>query len=134
VDIVLIGTGSELSLCIDAAKRLEGEGARVRVVSMPSLERFLAQPADYQRSVLPPTVAARVSVEAGRTFGWERIVGPFGASVGIDTFGESAPAEVLAEHFGFTVDNVHKTARQVLDRCPPEAGAILARAHGWSPA
>jgi transketolase len=124
-EVILIGTGSELSLCIGAADCLEADGVRVRVVSMPSIERFLAEPRDYQREVLPPSIAARVSVEAGRTFGWERIVGPFGVSVGIDSFGESAPAEVLAELFGFTVDNVVRAARDAMRDLPADAGALL---------
>jgi transketolase len=115
-DLVLIGTGSELHLCTGAAKDLESDGLAVRVVSMVSAERFLAEPQSYRDQVLPPDCPARVSVEAGRTFGWERFVGPQGRSVGLDRFGESAPGGALAEHFGFTVAQVVKTAREVIPR------------------
>ncbi|MFT7581352.1 MAG: transketolase [Myxococcota bacterium] len=115
-DVVLIGTGSETHLCIDAAKTLAAEGISARVVSVPCLDRFLAQPADYRATVIPPECKARVSVEAGRTWGWRDIVGDAGAMVGLDRFGESAPAEVLAELFGFTADNVAKVARETLSK------------------
>ena len=124
--LALIGTGSELHLCVLAAKILENQGIAARVVSMPSVETFLAQPADYRESVLPEKLRVRISVEAGRTFGWERIVGPFGASVGLDRFGESAPSEVLAELFGFTADHVAKVAFDTLAAYP----AALARLTG----
>jgi transketolase len=121
--LALIGTGSELHLCVLAAKILEDQGIAARVVSMPSIETFLAQPEAYRESVLPRSLRVRVSVEAGRTLGWERIVGPFGASVGLDRFGESAPSEVLAELFGFTAENVAAVASQTLAAFP----ASLAR-------
>lgn len=113
-EIILIGTGSELHLCTEAAEVLASEGRRVRVVSMPCAERFLRQDPSWRDAVLPPSCEARLSVEAGRTFGWERFVGDGGASVGIDTFGESAPAEDLAEHFGITTANVLAKARVLL--------------------
>jgi transketolase len=84
------------------------------VVSLPSWEVFQAQPAAYREEVLPASVKARVAIEAGVSFGWERWVGDAGAVVGLDHFGASAPAEVLFERFGFTVDNVVATARRVL--------------------
>jgi len=124
-DVVLIGTGSELHLCTLAVKILEDRGIFARVVSMPSQEVFLAQPDDYRESVLPADLPVRISVEAGRTFGWERIVGHFGASVGIDRFGESAPSEVLAEFFGFTAANVANVAERA-HRAFPDALAKLA--------
>ena len=125
--VVLIGTGSELHLCTGAAEILTAEGLRVKVVSMPSIERFFAEPESYRDEVLPPSVLVRVSVEAGRTLGWERVVGPFGASVGIDRFGESAPAEVLAEHFGFTAKHVADVARDALVALPAKVQAMKER-------
>ncbi len=115
-DVILIGTGSEVQLCAAAAETLAGEGIAARVVSLPSWERFEAQPADYRESVLPSAVTARVSVEAAVTFGWDRYVGPAGRIVGLDRFGASAPAEVLFEQFGFTAEAVAAAAREVLGR------------------
>ena len=112
-DLVLIGTGSELALCVQAAALLSGDGVAVRVVSMPCVDRFLAQPRDVRARLLPAGVP-RLSVEAGRTLGWQAIVGLDGDSVGIDSFGASAPAEVLAEHFGFTVENVVARGRDLV--------------------
>ena len=113
-DVVLIGTGSELAVCSDAADLLAADGTSVRVVSMPAVEVFLAQDAAYRHEVLPPNVTARVAVEAGVTFGWERIVGAAGAVVGLDRFGASGPsARVLAE-FGFTPEHVTEVARATL--------------------
>ncbi len=114
VRLILIGTGSEVHVALEAARLLEAEGVPVRVVSMPSWELFEAQDAAYRKSVLPPDVTARVAVEAASTFGWERYVGSRGRTVGIDRFGASAPAEVLAEKFGFTAENVARVAREVL--------------------
>ena len=117
-DLILIGTGSEVSLCLDAADDLLGDGIRVRVVSMPSAMRFKAQDQDYRDSVLPPTVRARVSVEAGSTMGWNRWVGDGGISVGLDHFGASAPAGEVAVHFGMTAPAVAARARELLGRSP----------------
>lgn len=113
-DIILIGTGSEVSLCVTAAEKLTGEGKKVRVVSMPSWELFEAQDDNYKESVLPKAVTKRVSVEAGVSFGWHKYVGTEGATVSIDRFGASAPGPVCMEKFGFTVDNVLATAKKVL--------------------
>ena len=104
-DVVLVATGSEVPLAIDAADALAADGIAARVVSMPSVEVFLDQPPTWRDAVLPPGIP-HVSIEAGRTWGWERVLGARRASVGIDRFGASAPAEVLAEKFGFTVDGV----------------------------
>lgn len=112
--IVLIGTGSELHLCTEAAARLAADGVGVRVVSMPSRELFLAQDQAYRDEVLPPDCPLRLSVEAASTAGWAAVVGPLGASLGIDRFGESAPAEDLAKFFGFTTDQVEQQARGML--------------------
>ncbi|MCA9514784.1 MAG: transketolase, partial [Myxococcales bacterium] len=122
-DLVFVATGSELHLATGAAAELRAEGRAVRVVSMPCRERFLRQPETYRDAVLPPSALVRVTVEAGRTAGWEGIAGPFGASVGIDRFGESAPAEDLAEHFGFTVRAVADAARAALAAYPDKAKA-----------
>lgn len=113
-DIILIGTGSEVSLCVSAAEKLTSEGKKVRVVSMPSWELFEAQDDNYKESVLPKAVTKRVSVEAGVSFGWHKYVGTEGATVSIDRFGASAPGPVCMEKFGFTVDNVLATAKKVL--------------------
>jgi transketolase len=113
-ELILIGTGSELSLCVSAYEKLTAEGVRARVVSMPSTSIFDMQDEAYKKSVLPPEVKARVSVEAASVFGWERYVGDHGAIVGMTTFGGSAPAKDLFKKFGFTVDHVIEVAKKVL--------------------
>ncbi|HEY9816338.1 MAG TPA: transketolase [Candidatus Obscuribacterales bacterium] len=113
-DLILIGTGSEVHLCVEAAKKLQAEGKKVRVVSMPSWEMFDIQDASYKESVLPKAVTKRLAVEAGSTFGWCRYVGGEGDVIGIDTFGASAPGEVCLQAFGFTVDNVLAKAMTLL--------------------
>lgn len=110
-DCIIIGTGSELVMAVDAAKVLEGEGKKVRVVSMPCWELFEEAGQEYIDSVLPPSVTARVSIEAGTTFGWEKWVGQKGKSVGINEFGASAPGPLLYEKFGITVDAVVAAAK-----------------------
>jgi transketolase len=115
-DLIFIGTGSELSLCVAAYEKLTAEGIRVRVVSLPSWELFEKQTQAYRDSVLPPDVRARVSVEAGSVFGWERYVGLDGAILGMTTFGASAPAKELFKKYGFTVEHVLEAARGVLAR------------------
>jgi transketolase len=100
--LVLIGTGSEVALCVDAAERLAAEGVRARVVSLPSWDRFEAQPAAYRDEVLPPDLPA-LSVEAGTTFGWERYAD---RSIGIDRFGASAPGDVALSRLGINIDHV----------------------------
>ncbi len=115
-ELILIATGSEVSLALEAHRRLAAEGVRSRVVSMPSWELFRAQPAEYRDAVLPPALHARVSVEAGSPFGWERWVGLDGAIIGVDRFGASAPGPVVMAEYGFTVDNVVATAKSVLAR------------------
>ena len=112
--LILMATGSEVHLALAARAALEGEGIPTRVVSMPCWEIFQAQPAEYREAVLPAAVKARVSIEAGVTFGWQRWVGDGGASIGLDHFGASAPAETLFEKFGFTVANVVATAKGLL--------------------
>ncbi len=109
-DAILIGTGSELSLVVEAKAELKAKGVDARVVSMPSWELFEKQSAEYKESVLPKSVTNRVSVEAGSTFGWGKYVGSEGTSIGVDTFGESAPIEELYEHFGITTAKVVEAA------------------------
>ena len=113
-DVILIGTGSELSLCVAAYEQLTAEGVKARVVSMPSTSIFDKQDEAYKHSVLPPDVKARVSVEAGSVFGWERYVGLEGAIIGMTTFGASAPIKDVMKKFGFTVEHVVQAAKQVL--------------------
>jgi transketolase len=115
-DLIIIATGSEVSISVEAAERLAGEGIRARVVSMPSWDLFAAQPKSYRDEVLPPAVRARLSVESASSFGWERWIGEDGASVSLDHFGASAPgAKVMAE-LGFTADNVVEHARGLVQR------------------
>lgn len=105
-DAILIGTGSELYLAVEAHQQLKKKGIDARVVSMPSWELFAEQPLEYRESVLPSEVTRRVAIEAGSSFGWERYIGTEGKMIGIDTFGESAPYEELYEHFGITVEKI----------------------------
>ncbi|MFT5517626.1 MAG: transketolase [Rhodothermales bacterium] len=113
-DVILMGTGSELYLAVDAAQELSAQGVAARVVSMPCWERFERQDASYRESVLPASVTARVSVEAGITMGWERYLGFQGESVAINHYGASAPAETLFEKFGFTVPAVVAAAHRTM--------------------
>ncbi|MGI8825988.1 MAG: transketolase [Chloroflexota bacterium] len=115
-DIILMGTGTEVALCVQAREQLAYQRVHARVVSFPSWELFEKQPEEYRDSVLPPSVTARLSVEAGATFAWCTWVGDKGASVGIDHFGASAPAKVIAEHMGLTGDNVARQALTLLGR------------------
>jgi transketolase len=113
-DVILMATGSELSLCVDAYEKLKAEGVKARVVSMPSWEIFEQQDDGYKESVLPSAITARVSVEVAATLGWERYVGTKGRMIGMHTFGASAPIKDLLKHFGFTVDKVVAEARAAL--------------------
>jgi transketolase len=115
-EVIIIGTGSEVHIVLDAGQQLAEEGVKVRVVSMPSWELFDRQPADYRESVLPSAVRARVAVEAGMKLGWEHYVGLEGAVVGMESFGASAPAGVLYEEFGITAENVVGQAKALLGR------------------
>lgn len=112
--LILIATGSEVALALEARERLEAAGTPTRVVSMPSWELFEAQTPEYRESVLPASVRARLAIEAGVSFGWHRWVGDQGDVIGIDRFGASAPADVLMREFGFTVENVVSKANAVL--------------------
>jgi transketolase len=115
-EVILIGTGSEVSLVVDAHEALTAQGIRSRVVSMPSWDIFEEQSQDYRDSVLPPDVSARVAVEQGSTLGWERYVGSKGRVIGMKTFGASAPLKELQRHFGFEPDRVVAVAKEVLGR------------------
>jgi len=110
----MIASGSEVPLILDAAKLLEDEapGRKIRVVSMPSVALFEAQSQEYKESVLPPAVRKRVAIEAGRPEGWYRYVGLDGLALGLDHFGESAPANKLAEKYGFTAPTVARKVRE----------------------
>ena len=110
-DVLLLATGSEVSLCVEAFEQLSKEGIQARVVSMPSWELFERQDQAYRDSVLPPGVKARVSVEMASTFGWSRYVGMSGSSIGMHSFGASAPLKALLKHFGFTVENIVAEAK-----------------------
>jgi transketolase len=113
-EVVLIATGSEVSIALDAHARLTKDGIRSRVVSMPCWELFDAQPQSYRNAVLPPSVRARVSIEAASPFGWERYVGLEGAIISVTHFGASAPGPVVMREFGFTPEHVVETAKAVL--------------------
>jgi transketolase len=113
-ELILMATGSEVHVANDAAKLLRADGVRVRLVSMPCLDRFAEQDAGYRDSVLPPAVRARVAVEAASPIGWHRWVGELGDVVAMEGFGASAPAKVLYQHFGFTGEAVAERARAVL--------------------
>lgn len=114
-DVILIATGSEVALAMDAAETLAADGIGTRVVSMPSWELFAAQPQSYRDRLLPPSITARVAIEAGVTLGWERWVGERGRVIGLDRFGASAPYKTLFEHFGFTVENVVRQAKTLVE-------------------
>jgi len=114
-ELILMASGSEVQLVLDAGKALEARGARVRVVSFPSWELFEGQPASYKESVLPSSVSLRLAVEAGATLGWDSYVGPEGTVLGIDRFGASAPGSELFERFGFTAKAVESSALHLID-------------------
>jgi transketolase len=105
-----------VSLALAAHERLAKDGVRARVVSMPCWETFAAQDPAYRDQVLPPAITARVSIEAGVTFGWERWIGPRGVAIGVDRYGASAPAEVIFEHLGFTPAHVAEVTRELVGR------------------
>ncbi|MEO6836447.1 MAG: transketolase [Candidatus Tumulicola sp.] len=117
-DLILMATGSEVSLAVDAKKILDGKGMKTRVVSMPCWELFDGQPQAYKDQVLPAAVTARMSIEAGSTLGWSRYVGDRGIAFGIDHFGASAPAAAIAKAFGFTPDNIAQLALDTFALAP----------------
>jgi transketolase len=112
--VILMATGSEVYLCIDAYEKLRAEGIRARVVSMPSWDLFERQDRSYRDAVLPPDVTARVAVEMASTFGWAQYAGAKGRIIGMHTFGASAPLKDLQKKFGFTTDAVLQAARELL--------------------
>jgi transketolase len=113
-EVILIATGSEVSLALEAHARLAGDGIRSRVVSMPCWELFDSQPASYRDTVLPPNVRARVSIEAASPFGWERYVGLDGTTIGVADFGASAPGPIVMRAFGFTPEHLVETAKRMV--------------------
>lgn len=113
-EVLLLATGSEVSLCVQAYEQLTAEGIKVRVVSMPSWELFDQQSQEYRDSVLPPEVTARVSVEQASTMGWDRYVGPNGRTIGMRTFGASAPLKKLQKKFGFLSESIVVAAKEQL--------------------
>jgi transketolase len=113
-DVILIATGSELHLCLDACKQLQSDGISARVVSMPSWELFEQQDKDYRDSVLPPSITARVAVEQASTIGWERYTGLDGRIIGMNTFGTSAPLKDIQNKFGFTPDRIVAAVKEVI--------------------
>jgi len=121
-DLILMGTGSEVYLCVEAAEQLEGEGIATRVVSMPCVDRFAEQDDAYRESVLPRSCRARLAVEAASPLGWDRWIGEDGETQCMTTFGESGPQPAVYEHFGFTPDNIANRGRQVVERLGARAG------------
>jgi transketolase len=128
-EVILIATGSEVALAVAAHEELTADGIRSRVVSLPSWELFARQSREYQESVLPPTVTARVAVEKASAFGWERYVGTEGAIVAMSTFGASAPLKALQRKFGFTPEAIARTARNQLAAHRGDHGAVSAPDH-----
>ena len=114
-DVILIGTGSEVSFCVDAYEQLKSEGIKARVVSMPSWELFEQQSQEYRDNVLPPSITARVSVEQASTLGWARYIGLTGCSIGMETFGSSAPLKELQQKFGFTIEHIVAETKKQLE-------------------
>jgi transketolase len=121
-DLILIATGSEVHVALDARERLAAQGVQARVVSIPSWELFEQQSPEYQAQVLPPEVTARLAIEAAVPIGWERYVGLQGDVVGINRFGASAPYQVIFEQLGFTGENVALRALALLDKAQRQHG------------
>ncbi len=115
-DVILIATGTEVAIAVEAYQRLVSDGIAARVVSLPSFELFEAQDRAYRDSVLPPEATARVAIEAASPFGWDRYAGPYGEIIGMRSFGASAPIGPLLKHFGFTAEHVYDAARRQLNR------------------
>jgi transketolase len=115
-DVILMGTGSEVHMCVEAREKLAAEGIKARVVSMPSWYLFEKQDDSYKESVLPAAITARVSVEMAATFGWDRYVGPKGKMIGMHSFGASAPIKDVMKKFGFTVENIVAAAKQTVGK------------------
>jgi transketolase len=121
-EVLLLATGSEVSLSIEAFEKLKGEGIKARVVSIPSweiFEHYCREHPEYREQVLPESVTARVSVEKGSTLGWARYVGTKGRSIGMETFGASAPLKELQKKFGFTPENIIAAAKEQIAKARP---------------
>jgi transketolase len=124
-DLLLLATGSEVSLCVQAYEKLKADGIKARVVSMPSWELFERQSLAYRQNVIPPNVSARVSVEMGSTFGWAKYVGETGCTIGMTTFGASAPLKALTNKFGFLAENIVVAAKaQLAGDVPLQKGVV----------
>ena len=115
-DLLLIATGSELSLAVAASEKLAERNIRSRVVSLPSWELFDEQPREYRDAVLPPGIDKRLAIEAGSPQGWHRFVGMHGEIIGVERFGASAPGEMVLSEYGFTVENVCERALRLLEK------------------
>jgi transketolase len=115
-DIILIGTGSEVHIALEAGELLQEKSIAARVVSLPSWELFDAQPVEYRDAVLPPNIRARISIEAGTPLGWERYVGLDGIAIGLSRFGASAPGKVIYEKLGLTAQHMVDEALKLLQR------------------
>jgi transketolase len=115
-ELILVATGSEVNLIVEARQQLQKQDIHTRLISMPSWELFDTQTEEYRRSIFPASVRARLAVEAGATQGWHRYIGEGGDVIGIDHFGASAPGPVLMREFGFTAENVCKRALALLER------------------
>ena len=115
-DVIIISTGSEVHIALEAGKLLQGQGIATRVVSLPSWDLFEAQPDEYRNDILPPNINARISIEAASTLGWERYVGAEGIIIGLNRFGASAPAEVIYQELGFTAKNVADEAIRLINK------------------
>jgi transketolase len=120
VQVLLLGTGSEVHLCVDAYEQLKSEGIKARVVSMPSWELFEEQSQDYRESIIPPDLVARVLVEQASTLGWRKYVGLSGRTIGMRIFWSSAPLKDLQEKFGFTHQAVAREAKELLGKSENE--------------
>jgi transketolase len=112
--VILMASGSEVQLIIDAGKQLEGEGIPVRLVSFPSWDIFENQPISYQQKVLDPSIEKRISVEAGIKMGWEKWIGEKGRAISLERYGASAPGEILYKEFGLTVDTIIRAVKELL--------------------
>ncbi|MGH9855410.1 MAG: transketolase-like TK C-terminal-containing protein, partial [Blastocatellia bacterium] len=117
IDVILIATGSEVSVAVEAQDKLAAEGVGARVVSMPSWELFDKQPQEYRDEVLPPNITARIAIEAGVTLGWSKYVGDKGDVIGLDRYGASAPVQVVMEKLGFTAANVVERVKNLIINC-----------------
>jgi len=128
-DVLLLGTGSEVPLCVTAYEKLKADGINSRVISMPSWELFESQTQEYRDQGFPPAITARVAVEEASAFGWERYTGFAGAILGLHTFGMSAPLKAVAQHFGLEPAHFVAAAKAPIARHAPESAPATAHAH-----